>query len=293
MTNHANIPQYFRIESIATSQPLPNFGSSLFPTCSQPDPSLSPACSRPVPNLFPTCSQPDPSLSPACSQPVPNLFPTCSHPVPSLIPAYPQPADLFQLVPNLFPACSLLVPDLFPTCSLLVPYLFPTNFAQYHSNHLLPFIVHFQRNKLHQLTLSVWISSMPYTRKTRVTVLSSDEALKKLIRGRLDIDCRAGIKPHEEARARDAFRLLAYPSTPIVSKSTARQESYRHFLSRVEKNNGSQAVLLCAVSLGRCAVAGMRDHTRLYLPNKIKEHEAGLRSPFLQSLADIYRADGR
>lgn len=71
------------------------------------------------------------------------------------------------------------------------------------------------------------------------------------------IESREGVKKHEQTRINDALQLVATSSAPSGSKTAERQESYQHFLKRVEKLCGLEMVALCAIGLGKTAIAGM------------------------------------
>jgi len=92
------------------------------------------------------------------------------------------------------------------------------------------------------------------------------------------------VKKHEQTRINYALQLVATSSAPSGSKTAERQESYQHFLKRVEKLCGLEMVALCAIGLGKTAIAGMRESVRLELPSSIKLMENTLKCSPLRKL---------
>jgi hypothetical protein len=90
------------------------------------------------------------------------------------------------------------------------------------------------------------------------------------------------VKNHEQTRIDDALKLVATSSAPLGSKRIDRQESYQVFLKKVEKLCGLEIVALCAVGLGKIAIAAMRERVRLELPFSIKLEENTLKCSALR-----------
>lgn len=129
---------------------------------------------------------------------------------------------------------------------------------------------------------------------SRYASLSLEEALRKLCESSEIIESREGVKEHEGKRIQEALRLvqrLPAPA-PAASKTAKRKESYHQFLRRVENLCGLEIVTLCAVALGKSAVASMRDHVRLRLPSKIKIEKDTLKCSTLPKLIEEYSNKG-
>lgn len=120
--------------------------------------------------------------------------------------------------------------------------------------------------------------------------ISLDQAVDKLIDASKVVQHRMGVKPAEEKRVNDAFKLLAAGPPAAGSKGARQQEVYLNFLRRIQKVLGLSMVVLCAVGLGPSAVSGMRDRVRVDLPFKVKEREDEFKNDILQSLADAFSA---
>lgn len=130
--------------------------------------------------------------------------------------------------------------------------------------------------------------------KTRYASLSLEEALGKLRRASVIIKSCEGVKQHEGKRIREALSLVNMPPAcaPSVLKTSERQDSYQQFLRKVENLCGLEIVTLCAVALGKSAVASMRDHVRLCLPSNIKIEEDTLKCSILPKLIEEYSNEG-
>lgn len=130
--------------------------------------------------------------------------------------------------------------------------------------------------------------------KARYASLSLEEALGKLREASEIIESREGVKQHEGKRIQEALRLVKMLPAPIpsASKTAERKESYQQFLRKVENLCGLEMVTLCAVALGKSAIASMKDHVRLRLPSKIKIEEDTLKCSTLPKLIEEYSNEG-
>ena len=118
--------------------------------------------------------------------------------------------------------------------------------------------------------------------------LSINNAVQKLLTASETIRLRGNVKPHEDRRVEKAFDLLAQGQIPPTSKANERRNSYHHFLNDIDKQCGSQMVVLAAIGLGQSAVGGMKESARLRLPLEVKKHERNLTASILQKLARRY-----
>ncbi|KAK2752497.1 hypothetical protein FQN54_008090 [Arachnomyces sp. PD_36] len=121
----------------------------------------------------------------------------------------------------------------------------------------------------------------------RYQSLSLDDSIAKLYETVEIIKLREAVKPHEDKRIQGAFAFTEQRK-PSSSKTSERWENYRRFLKKINDDCGPQLVLICAVSLGQTAIAGMKEHNRLRLPLEVKKHEHALKSPIIQKLAEEY-----
>lgn len=125
---------------------------------------------------------------------------------------------------------------------------------------------------------------------TRQKLTSIDAIIDKLIDTSKIIQNRMGLKPAEEIRVTEAFKLLAAGELPPDSKARANRKVYINLLKRIELVFGLNGVVLCAVGLGVSAVASMKDRIRVDIPVKMKEREVDLAQDGVQSIANAYSA---
>jgi hypothetical protein len=135
-------------------------------------------------------------------------------------------------------------------------------------------------------------ASVPETR-ARYASLTVEEALEKLREASETIESRGGVKPHEGRRVEEASQLITTSPLRSGSKTAERQQCYQQFLINVEKLCGIEMVILCAVGLGKSAVAAMKDRVRLRLPSRIKPQTDSLGHSILRKLVDEYSAKVR
>ena len=146
---------------------------------------------------------------------------------------------------------------------------------------------------IHHLKIDNTMTSTRGQHSTRsYQSLSINDAVQKLLTASETIRLRGNIKPHEDQRVKQAFNLLAQGQTPATSKTNERRNSYRHFLSYIDKECGSQMVVLAAIGLGQSAVGGMRESARLRLPLEVKKHERSLTASILQEITRRYSSRG-
>jgi hypothetical protein len=120
--------------------------------------------------------------------------------------------------------------------------------------------------------------------------LSVESVVDKLIDASKVIQRRAAIKPSEEKRVEEAFKLLATGPPATGSKGAKQRHVYLDFMRRVQDVVGFTKVVLCAAALGPSAVAGMKDRLRVDLPYDMKVREDEFENGVLQSVADSYSA---
>lgn len=124
--------------------------------------------------------------------------------------------------------------------------------------------------------------------RTRYASLSLEEALEKLREASETIESRGGVRPHEGRRVEEALQLITASPLRSGSKAAERRQCYQQFLMNVEKLCGIEMVTLCAVGLGKSAVASMKDSVRLRLPSRIKPQTDSLGRSLLRKLVDEY-----
>jgi hypothetical protein len=133
-------------------------------------------------------------------------------------------------------------------------------------------------------------ASVPQAR-ARYASLSPEEALGKLREAYETIESRGGVKPHEGRRIEEALQLIT-SSPRSCSKAAERQQRYQKLLIQVKEMCGLEMVTLCAVGLGKSAVAAMKDRVRLRLPSRIKLETETFKRSILRKLVDEYSDKG-
>lgn len=122
--------------------------------------------------------------------------------------------------------------------------------------------------------------------------LTLNEAVDKLVDTSKVIQHRMGLKPAEEKRVNDAFRLLAAGSPPADSTGAKQRTIYLDFLRRVQKVTRLSNVALCAAGLGPSAVYAMKDRVRIDLPFQMKQRETEFEYAILEDLTGVYSSSG-